>query len=131
MVEDFCSVDCKVQGFAGSFVKAVGLQDTTQFEHKIPVNVRIYRVLLDNESFIFLAHCAFSFYIFTYGRAKIIVADVLMYYNILERIRHTDGGINLDRPGEHAGDRAGGKLRNPPRVDDPMNLIRLRPAKEG
>lgn len=41
VVEDFCSVDCKVQDLAGSFVKAVGLQDTTGFEHKIPVDARI------------------------------------------------------------------------------------------
>jgi len=37
----------------------------------------------------------------------------------------------MNKPGEHAGDKSGGKLRNPPKVDDPMNLIRLRPAKEG
>jgi hypothetical protein len=86
-----------VQDLGGGLVKAVGLQDTTQFEHKIPVNVRIYRVLLDNESFIFLAHCAFSFYIFTCKQAKIIAADILIYYNIPERIWISHGstpGIN-------------------------------------
>jgi hypothetical protein len=36
-----------------------------------------------------------------------------MYYNITEEIRQTDGGINLDKPGEHAGDKSGGKLRIP------------------
>jgi len=94
VVEDFCSVDCKVQGFVWSFVKAVGLQDTAQFEHKIPMNpptADACRVLLNNESFIFLAHCAFSFCIFASGRAKIIVADVLMYYNIPERIWISQG----------------------------------------
>ncbi len=27
VVEDFCSDDCTMQGFAGGFVEAVGLQD--------------------------------------------------------------------------------------------------------
>jgi hypothetical protein len=37
----------------------------------------------------------------------------------------------MNKPGEQAKGKACGKLRNPPKADDPTNLIRLGPAKEG
>jgi hypothetical protein len=87
-----------VQGLIGSFVKAVGLQDTVQFEHKIPVNILTFRMLLYDKSLIFLAHCAPGcFCIFACGRAKIVVAGILIYYNIPEKIWISQGskpGIN-------------------------------------
>jgi len=63
------------------------------------VNVPARRVLLNNESFIFPAHCAFisCFCISVLQRTKIVVADALICYNIPEKIWISQGskpGIN-------------------------------------
>ncbi len=63
MVEDFYSVGGAVKNLLRGLVETIGLQSFAPFKHKIPVNpptAEARRVLLDNESFIFLAHCTLS-----------------------------------------------------------------------
>lgn len=95
VVEDFYGVGGAVKNLLRGLVEAIGLQGLILFKHKIPVNpltADACRVLLDNESFIFPAHCAFTcFCIFDWGRAKIIAAEALMHYNIPKRIRISQG----------------------------------------
>lgn len=56
VVEDFYGVGGALDELVGGLVEAVCLEGIGGFEHKIPVNVRPCRVLLNNEFFTFLAH---------------------------------------------------------------------------
>jgi hypothetical protein len=56
VVEDFYGVGGGLDKLLRGLVEAISLEGIGDLEHKIPVDFRIYRMLLNNEIFVFTGH---------------------------------------------------------------------------